>query len=45
MLIDVTAIWTLNNFDNFIYYIFETELIKDHKSMMDDEDFMKIGVT
>lgn len=45
MLINMTAVWTLNSFDNFSYFSIEKSLRKNYMSVLKDENFMKIEVT
>lgn len=44
---NLTALWTLNNFDNFIYYWFDMIIMKNHRhrTIIENDKFMKFRVT
>ena len=46
-LMNLTALWTLNNFDNFTYLVFDMVVMKNvkHRSILLDDKFMKFKVT
>lgn len=45
MLVDLTALWTLNSIDNFAFILFQSQMRKSHREILDDQDFMKVQVT
>lgn len=46
-LMNLTALWTLNNFDNFFYIIYDLALMKnsDHRKIIKSDDYMKFKTT
>ena len=45
MLINFSAVWALNHFDNFSYIMFESQMKKNHQSILQSDNFMKIKVS
>lgn len=44
---NLAALWTLNNFDNIIYFVYELAVIKtqENRNMLNSESFMKFKVS